>query len=165
MRSFIQPIFKIVTAACLFSRPCSACTRFYKSSLLTADIKGQSFKRLRPNFCRTSKSKSSNAPITLKGLSFCRDAGLSSAPSRGSIAVAAWPRISKISPETHSLFSASPRFVSCSESFVRVNKLFGPTLSLRGPLRLVLLLDRRRFRGSLATRGRYREERDNTDQA
>ena len=46
MRSFIQPIFKIVTAACLFSRPCSACTRFYKSSLLTADIKGQSFKRL-----------------------------------------------------------------------------------------------------------------------
>src|SRR3984893_3834477 len=55
MRSFIQPIFKIVTAACLFSRPCSACTRFYKSSLLTADIKGQSFKRLRPNFCRTSK--------------------------------------------------------------------------------------------------------------
>src|SRR6202045_3225874 len=89
MRSFIQPIFKIVTAACLFSRPCSACTRFYKSSLLTADIKGQSFKRLRPNFCRTSKSKSSNAPITPKGLSFCRDAGLSSAPSRGSIAVAA----------------------------------------------------------------------------
>src|SRR3984893_18680546 len=71
MRSFIQPIFKIVTAACLFSRPCSACTRFYKSSLLTADIKGQSFKRLRPNFCRTSKSKSSNAPITPKGLSFC----------------------------------------------------------------------------------------------
>src|ERR1700730_15655440 len=56
---------------------------------LTADIKGQSFKRLRPNFCRTSKSKSSNAPITPKGLSFCRDAGLSSAPSRGSIAVAA----------------------------------------------------------------------------
>src|SRR6202035_5780043 len=119
-----------VIAACLFSRPCSACTRFYKSSLLTADIKGQSFKRLRPNFCRTSKSKSSNAPITPKGLSFCRDAGLSSAPSRGSIAVAAWPRISKISPETHSLFSASPRFVSCSESFVWVNELFGPTLKL-----------------------------------
>src|ERR1700730_4416972 len=67
---------------------------------------------------KTSKSKSSNAPITPKGLSFCRDAGLSSAPSRGSIAVAAWPRISKISPETHSLFSASPRFVSRSESFV-----------------------------------------------
>ena len=30
----------------------------------------------------------------------------------------AWPAILKISPETHSLFSASPRFASCSESFV-----------------------------------------------
>src|ERR1700737_4577151 len=99
MRSFIQPIFKIVTAACLFSRPCSACTRFYKNFLLEADIKGQSFKRLRPNFCRTSKSKSSNAPITPKGLSFCRDAGLSSAPSRGSLAVAAGQGFRKSHPK------------------------------------------------------------------
>jgi hypothetical protein len=30
---------------------------------------------------------------------------------QGSTAAAAWPRIVKISPETHSLFSASPRFV------------------------------------------------------
>ena len=37
----------------------------------------------RPKYNRDS----SNAPITPKGLSFCRDAGLSSAPSRGSIAV------------------------------------------------------------------------------
>src|ERR1019366_4148909 len=43
-----QPIFKIVTVVCLSSRPCSACTRFYKSSLLTADIRGRSFKRLQP---------------------------------------------------------------------------------------------------------------------
>jgi hypothetical protein len=47
-----------------------------------------------------------------KGLRFCRDVGLSSALSLGSIAAAGWPRISKISPETHSLF-----FASCS-SFV-----------------------------------------------
>ena len=123
----IQPIFKIVTAACLFCRPCSACTRFYKSSLLTADIRGRPFKRLRPKSCRISKSKSSNAPIRPKGLSFCRDVGSSNAPSRGLIAAAAWPKISKISPQTHSLSSASPRFVSCSESFASVNKLFGRT--------------------------------------
>ena len=42
--------------------------------------------------------------------------------------------------------------------------LAGP-LILRGPLSLVLLLDRRRFRSSLATRRHYREERNNTDQA
>jgi hypothetical protein len=124
----IQPIFKIVTAACLFCRPCSACTRFYKSSLLTADIRGRPFKRLRPKSCRISKSKSSNVPIRPKGLSFCRDVGSSNAPSPGLVAAAAWPKISKISPQTHSLSSASPRFVSCSESFASVNKLFGRTL-------------------------------------
>ncbi len=133
----IQPIFKIVTAACLFCRPCSACTRFYKSSLLTADIRGRPFKRLRPKSCRISKSKSSNAPIRPKGLSFCRDVGSSNAPSRGLIAAAAWPKISKISPQTHSLSSASPRFVSCSESFASVNKLFGRTL--REPTEILLL--------------------------
>jgi hypothetical protein len=42
----------------------------------------------------------------------------SNALSLGLIAAAGWPRISKISPETGSLFSTSPRFVSCSESFV-----------------------------------------------
>ena len=41
----------------------------------------------------------------------------------------------------------------------------GRRLFLRGPLRLVLFLDRRLFRGSLSTHGRYREERDKTDQA
>src|SRR6202047_2204350 len=51
--------------------------------------------------------------IRPKGLSFCRDVGLSNAPSRGLIVAAAWPKTSKISPETHSLFSVSPRFVSC----------------------------------------------------
>ena len=34
----IQPIFKIVTAACLFSPLCSVCIRFCKSSLGMADI-------------------------------------------------------------------------------------------------------------------------------
>jgi hypothetical protein len=36
-------------------------------------------------------------------------------------------------------------------------------LLLRWPLRLVLFLDKRLFRGRLSTRGHYREERDNTD--
>ena len=53
-----------------------------------------------------------------KGSSFCRDVGLSNALSLGLIAAAGWPRISKISPKTRSLFSTSPRFVLCSESFV-----------------------------------------------
>ena len=33
----IPPTFKIGMVACLFCRPCSACTRFYKSSLLMAN--------------------------------------------------------------------------------------------------------------------------------
>jgi len=106
------------TAACLFSPLCSVCIRFCKSSLLMADIRARSFNRLQPKSCRICKSKSSNAPIRQKGSSFCRDVGLSNALSLGLIAAAGWPRISKISPETRSLFSASPRFVSCSESFV-----------------------------------------------
>jgi hypothetical protein len=73
---------------------------------------------LRPKSCRTFKSKSSNAPIRPKGLSFCRDVGLSNAPLRGLIVAAAWPKTSKISPETHSLFSVSPQFVSRSKSFI-----------------------------------------------
>jgi len=72
----IQPIFKIVTAACLFSPRCSVCIRFCKSSLLMADIRARSFKRLPPKSCRICKSKSSNAPIRQKGSSFCRDVGL-----------------------------------------------------------------------------------------
>jgi transposase len=36
----------------------------------------------------------------------------------GLIAAAGWPRISKILPTTRSLISTSPRFLSCSESFV-----------------------------------------------
>ena len=114
----IQPIFKIGTAACLFSPLCSVCIRFCKSSLLMADTRARSFKRLQPKSCRICKSKSSNAPIRQKGSSFCRDVGLSNALSLGLIAAAGWARISKISPETRSLFSTSPRFVSCSESFV-----------------------------------------------
>jgi hypothetical protein len=33
MRSFIQPIFKIAMAACLSSRPCSVCIRFFLQKL------------------------------------------------------------------------------------------------------------------------------------
>jgi hypothetical protein len=83
-----------------------------KSTLPTADIRSWFFKNLQPKSCRTSKSKSS------EGLNICRDLGLSNPLSRGLIAAAAWPAILKISPETHSLFSSSPRFASCSESFV-----------------------------------------------
>lgn len=110
----IQPIFKIVTAAWLSSPPCSACMRFCNSFLLTADIRARSFTRLQPKSCRSCKSKSSTAPIRLNGSSFCRAVGLSNALSRGLIAAAGWPRISKISPETRSLFSAWPQFASAA---------------------------------------------------
>ncbi|MGH8733648.1 MAG: hypothetical protein ACREVB_08205, partial [Burkholderiales bacterium] len=43
--------------------------------------------------------------------------------------------------------------------------LLGWPLFLRGPLCLVLVMDWCLFRWSLSTRGLYREERDNADQA
>src|SRR6516165_10779921 len=146
----IQPTFKIVTVACLSSPPCSDCIRFYKSSLLTPAIRDRFFKRLQPKSCRTSKSKSSNALIRPKGLSFCRDVGWSNALSLGSTVAAGWPRISRTSTETPSLFSASPRFASCSEGFVRVHKLFGRTLIRE----IILYIDNERH---LAIRARSRK--------
>ena len=92
MQWCIPPTFKIGMAACLFSPLCSVCIRFCKSSLLMADIRARSFKRLQPKSCRTFKSTSSNAPIRPKGLSFCRDVGLSNAPLRGLIVAAAWAK-------------------------------------------------------------------------
>ena len=107
---------QIGTAACLFSPRCSACTRFYKSSLLMADIRARSFKRLQPKSCRICKSKSSNAPIRQKGSKFAATLGCRTQFSLGLIAAAGWPRISKILPERARF---SPRLdLLTSESFV-----------------------------------------------
>ncbi len=67
MQLYIQPIFKTVTAAFLFSPLCSGCIGFCKSSLLMVDIRARSFKRLQPKSCRICKSKLSNALTRLKG--------------------------------------------------------------------------------------------------
>ena len=128
MPSCIRRIFKTATAACSFSRPCLACTRFCGNSLLTAATKGQSFERLWPKRFRTSKSKSSNARIRQKGSRSCRSDGLSSAPSHGSTDAGDWPRILKISPATPWHSCVSHQSGLCSESFVMHDQLLGPTL-------------------------------------
>ena len=130
MRSCIRPIFKTATEACSFSRPCSACIRFCKSSSPMADIKGRSFKRLWPKRFRTSKSKSSNGRITPKASRFSPSVGLSNAPSPGSTDAGDWPRTLKTSPAMPWHSCVSPRSASCSENFVINNQLSGPTLSL-----------------------------------
>jgi hypothetical protein len=145
MRSCIQRIFKTATAACSFSRPCLACTRFCKSSLLTAATKGRSFKRLWPKRFRTSRSKSSNARIRQKGSRSCRSGGSSNAPSPAlhsplhqttfdgasgsfrSTDAGDWPRILKTSAAMPWHSCVSPQSGSCSESFVMHNQLLGPT--------------------------------------
>jgi len=72
---------------------------FLQSSLLMADIRARSFKRLQPKILPHLQIEIVNAPIGQKGSSFCRDVGLSNALSLGLIAAAGWPRISKISPK------------------------------------------------------------------
>src|ERR1700730_4568040 len=53
MPSWIRRIFKIATAACSFSRPCSACIRFLPK-LFAAGYQGQAFRKAlakaRPHF-------------------------------------------------------------------------------------------------------------------
>src|SRR6202040_1764375 len=133
MRSCIRPIFKTAMEACSFSRPCSACIRFCKSSSPMADIKGRSFKRLWPKRFRTSKSKSSNGRITPKASRFSPSVGLSNAPSPGSTDAGDWPRTLKTSPAMPWHSCVSPRSASRSENFVINNQLSGPTLSALSP--------------------------------
>ena len=69
---------------------------FLRSYLPTAAIRDPNSTRLSRNSCRSSKLKSSSAPITPKGFVFPA-VGLSSAPSPGSIAAEGLPRIGKTS--------------------------------------------------------------------
>jgi hypothetical protein len=146
MRSCIRPIFKTATEACSFSRPCSACIRFCKSSSPMADIKGRSFKWLWPKRFRTSTSKSSNGWITPKASRFSHGGGLSNEASpalrsplhqtlfdgaSGSLRstdAGDWPRTLKTSPAMPWHSCVLPRSASCSENFVINNQLSRPTL-------------------------------------
>src|SRR6266478_3343782 len=95
----------------------------------TAAIRGRSFS---PPFAKSSgKStwKSSSVPIQQRALRSCPSDGSSSAPSPGSIAVAAWPRIGSASTERPWRSCALPQSASCSESSVKKQHDPGQTLS------------------------------------
>jgi len=98
----------------LVSPTCSVCIHFCKSSLLMADI--------RPVFQKAfSQNPAASANRNRQTLRWAK--GFELLPRRWFVErTFAWlnrlPRLakdSKISPETRSLFSTSPRFVSCSE--------------------------------------------------
>src|SRR5262245_8776333 len=78
--------------------------------------------------CPASKRRSSSAQIRPRDLSYCPNAGSSSAPSRGSTAAADSPRIGRtlIAKRSHSC--ASPLSASCSENFAIPPDVSGQTL-------------------------------------
>src|ERR1700737_2723521 len=97
----------------------------------TAAIRGRSFS---PPFAKSSgKStwKSSSVPIQQRALRSCPSDGSSSAPSPGSIAAAAWPRIGSALTERPWRSCALPQSASCSESSVKKQHDPGQTLSTR----------------------------------
>src|SRR5712672_1473682 len=114
----------------------------------TAAIRGRSFS---PPFAKSSgKStwKSSSVPIQQRALRSCPSDGSSSAPSPGSIAVAAWPRIGSASTERPWRSCALPQSASCSESSVKKQHDPGQTLRLVRieALFLVAFLEKYRLR-------------------
>src|SRR6266478_3582869 len=96
----------------------------------TAAIKDRSFS---PPFAKSSgKStwRSSSAPISQRALRSCPSDGSSNAPSPGSTAAAAWPRIGSASTERPWRSCAWPQSASCCESSVKKHHDPGRTLSL-----------------------------------
>src|SRR6478752_3424628 len=86
------------------------------------------------NSCRSSKLKSSSAPIRPKDLWCFPAVGLSSVPSPGSIAAEGLPRIGKTSIARRSHSCASHQSASCSENFVILLDGPGQTLSMTADL-------------------------------
>src|SRR5450759_1510190 len=82
-----------------------------------AGIKDHNLRKRLQKFFRISMLKSSNVPIGSKDLWFCPNAGSSSAPSLGSIAVEDSPKIGRTSTARRSRSCASPQSVSCSENY------------------------------------------------
>src|SRR6202007_370118 len=96
----------------------------------TAAIRGRSFS---PPFAKSSgKStwRSSSAPTSQRALPSCPSDGSSNAPSPGSTAAAAWPRIGSASTERPWPSCASPQSASCSESSVKKDHDPGQTLRI-----------------------------------
>src|SRR3979409_1228265 len=97
----------------------------------TAAIEDRSFS---PPFAKSSgKStwRSSSAPISQRALRSCPSDGSSNAPSPGSTAAAAWPRIGSASTERPWRSCAWPQSASCCESSVKKHHDPGQTLTGR----------------------------------
>src|ERR1700680_1072512 len=94
----------------------------------TAAIRGRSFSPPSAKSSGKSTWKSSSVPIQQRALRSCPSDGSSSAPSPGSIAVAAWPRIGSASTERPWRSCALPQSASCSESSVKKQHDPGQTL-------------------------------------
>jgi hypothetical protein len=102
----------------------------------TAAIRGRSFSPLFAKSSGKSTWKSSSVPIRQRALRSCPSDGSSSAPSHGSIAAAAWPRIGSASTERPWRSCALPQSASCSESSVKKQHDPGQTLRECGTLQV-----------------------------
>src|ERR1700739_2154099 len=94
----------------------------------TAAIRGRSFSLPFAKSSGKSTWRSSSAPISQRALRSCPSDGSSNAPSPGSTAAAAWPRIGSASTERPWHSCASPQSASCSESPVKKQHDPGQTL-------------------------------------
>src|SRR4029077_17061478 len=94
----------------------------------TQATRGRNSTRPSQKSCPASKPKSSGDPIRSKDLQCCPNAGSSSVPSHGSIAVEDSPRIGRISIAKASHSCTSPQFGSCSENSAIQPKVSGQTL-------------------------------------
>ena len=128
----MPPTFRIATAACCCCPPCSDSSRSCASCSPTAPIRAAFQARAATASCRSCRVEIVKRCDRPKALSSNPNAGSSSAPSAGSIAVVGSPRIGKTATTTRSPSSASPPSASCSESSVIPHEVSGRTLDRWG---------------------------------
>src|SRR5713226_4783917 len=85
---------KIAMVPCWSSRPSTSCFPGCAISSPTVSTTAPTCPKLSPNSA-SGPSRSSNAPLTLSAFNCCCGAGSSNGPWLGSIATAAWRRISR----------------------------------------------------------------------
>src|SRR6202022_1382984 len=107
---------------------------FLKTLFADSGYQGPKFAKALEKVLPNSALKSSSAPIRSADLWSCPNAGSSSAPLPGSIAVEGLPRIGRISTEKRSRSCASPQSASCSENSAIRPEVSGRTLTLQLPI-------------------------------